>query len=27
VVSKFQPMRLSILALCVALSTSFAAQP
>src|SRR5216110_2547958 len=27
VVSKFQPMRLSILALCVAVSTSFAAQP
>src|SRR5213594_164634 len=27
VVSKFQPMRLSILTLCVALSTSFAAQP
>src|SRR5438132_9902337 len=27
VVSKFQPMRLSILALCVALSTSYAAQP
>src|SRR6266496_2687551 len=26
-VSKFQPMRLSILTLCVALSTSFAAQP
>src|SRR6266568_1711186 len=27
VLSKFQPMRLSILTLCVALSTSFAAQP
>jgi len=27
VVSKFQPMRLSILTLCVTLSTSFAAQP
>src|SRR5438874_4025668 len=27
VLSKFQPMRLSILSLCVALSTSFAAQP
>jgi Do/DeqQ family serine protease len=27
VVSKFQPMRLSIFALCVALSTSYAAQP
>ena len=25
--SKFQPMRLSIFALCLALSTSFAAQP
>src|SRR5262249_27334031 len=25
--SKFQPMRLSILTLCVALNTSFAAQP
>src|SRR5438270_8984351 len=27
VLSKFQPMRLSILALCLAFSTSFAAQP
>src|SRR5437879_10215807 len=27
VLSKFQPMRLSIFTLCVALSTSFAAQP